>query len=153
MKGNPPGVKLPEYIHIQNILRKTKAYGMVFCIIELIGIFAMGFLYMSTHHPYFIQKILPGLLIYFLTRISAIIALPAVLIGPIIFALLIIACIIALACLIISIRQFKKWKALNLPDQNYNLALRSIIYNSCAIIPTIFLSVVLLYSIITRYSL
>ena len=138
-----------KHAHIQDILRKTKIYGTALFIAEFVAILLMGFVYISINHPYFTQRVLPNLLIDMLTWISAIVALPVIYAGPVILILLVIADITALFCLVISIQQLRKWKALNLLNQNYGLAIRSIIYNSFAIIPTIFL----LYSIITRYSL
>ena len=136
--------KFSERDHIQKILHRAKVYSTVFLIVELVGLFLCGFYYMSVNHPYFTSSILPDFLQNFLIYLSVWIVAPAVFMTPVVLVLYAVFALAAIFCLIISIRLFQKWQALQVPDQDYRLAKSSIIVNIIALIPAVILFIIII---------
>ncbi len=145
--------KFAQRDRIQKILRNTKTYGMVFLIIEILNLFALGLIYITFNHPYFTAKFIPEILQQLFFTISAIIVYPIIAAGPFILVLLTLATVVALICLILSIRQLQHWKKLELSHQDYHLAIHSIVFNALALIPTlILLTTIIVYLIYSNFT-
>lgn len=137
-----------EY-QIRNTLRKTKTYGLVLLILEVIVIFLGFYHYISINHPYFTDQVVPEFLQQLFTWLIVIFILwPLAMLNPVIVGILsIIATITTIICLITSIQQFKNWRKLQLPGQNYRLAIYSIVFNSVALIPIIAFGILLILAL------